>query len=68
MAIDLKPTKAIWAAVLGFLAPAASILLLEVGGNGIQMSDVWKALLVAIVTAGSTGGAVYSATNKPVAP
>ena len=32
----MTAAKAVWAAVLSFLAPAAAILLIEVAGDGIQ--------------------------------
>lgn len=62
----MTAAKAIWAGVLGFVAPAASILLLELAGDGIQAGDVWKALLVAVVTSAPSAGVVYQVENKPV--
>jgi hypothetical protein len=61
----MTAAKAVWAAVLSFLAPAAAILIIEIAGDGIQSDDVWKALLVAIVTAAPTSATVYAVKNKP---
>lgn len=59
--------KAVWAGVIGFVAPGAGILLVEIAGDGIQAGDLWKALLISVITAAPASLAVYKATNRPVA-
>jgi hypothetical protein len=56
--------KAIWAGVLGFVAPGATVLLIELAGDGIQTGDLWKALLTAVVTAAPSAGVVYAVQNR----
>lgn len=62
----MKAAKAVWAGVIGFVAPGAGILLVEVAGDGIQAGDLWKALLVSVITAAPASIAVYQVENKPV--
>jgi hypothetical protein len=66
----MTKAKAIWATVLGFLAPGAGALIPQVapGGDGIQSNElIWAALLCVVFGAG-TGGAVYAVKNKPTQP
>jgi hypothetical protein len=62
--VRFTAAKAIAAGVLGFVAPAATVLLIELAGDGIQTGDIWKALLTAVVTAAPSAGVVFAVENK----
>lgn len=61
---NLKPTKAIVATALGFLAPGASYLL-GVDGDGISSGEWLRAGLFCVIGGVVLGGSVYSVENKP---
>lgn len=61
---NLKSTKAVYAAVLGFLAPGASYLI-GVSGDGISTNEWLIALLTSVVAGGAIGTAVHLVENKP---
>lgn len=67
MGEKVTAAKAVWAGAIGFVAPGAGILLIELAGDGIQAGDLWKALLVSVITAAPAATAVYKVTNRPVA-
>lgn len=60
----LKSTKAVYAAVLGFLAPGASYLI-GVSSDGISINKWLIALLTSVVAGGVIGGVVQVVENKP---
>lgn len=70
-AMSYGAQKAKWGAViaglLGFIAPAAAYLL-TVDGNGITITELTHAGLIAVVAAagmgGAVGGVVYAVENK----
>lgn len=64
---NLKSTKAIWAAVLGFVGPGAGVLLPQVapGGDGIQQNELLWALLLCVVFAAGGGVTVQRVENRP---
>ena len=64
---NLKPTKAIYAAVIGFLAPGATYLI-GVNGDGVQSNEWVNALLFCVAGAAVLGGGTYGIENKPKAP
>lgn len=61
---NLKNTKAIAAAVLGFLAPGATYLA-GVAGDGVSSSEWVTALLICIGGGAVLGGVVQRVENKP---
>lgn len=61
---NLKSTKAVYAAVLGFLAPGAAYAI-GVSGDGISSGEWLIALLTSVVAGGVTGAVVHSVENKP---
>lgn len=61
---NLKPTKAVVATVLGFLAPGASYLL-GVDSDGISGSEWLRAGLYCIIGGVVLGGSVFAVENKP---
>ena len=61
---NLKNTKAIVAAILGFAAPAASYLI-GVSSDGVSGSEWMAAALTAVVAGGVTFGVVQRVENKP---
>lgn len=63
----LKSTKAVYAAVLGFLAPGASYLI-GVSSDGISTNELLIALLTSVVAGGVIGGVVHQVENKPKEP
>lgn len=65
----LKNTKAIYAGVIGFIAPGAGVLLPQVmpGGDGVQSNEWLWALLLCVVFAAGGGYAVQRVENKPKA-
>lgn len=66
----LKSTKAVWAAVLGFIGPGLAVLIPQVapGGDGIQSRELVWALLLSLAFAGGGGAAVWKVENKPKTP
>jgi hypothetical protein len=61
----VKAGKAIYGAAIGFLAPGAAYLLLNMG-DGITGNEWLGALFTSIITAGSVGTAVFlSPKNAP---
>lgn len=64
---NLKSTKAVYAAILGFIGPGAGVLLPQVapGGDGIQRNELLWALLLCVVFAAGGGGLVQRIENKP---
>ena len=60
----MTATKAIYGAVLGFVAPGAAYLLLNLDG-GLTWNELLGALLTAVVTSASVGVAVHRVENKP---
>lgn len=60
----LKNTKAIYAAVIGFLAPGAAYLA-GVAGNGVSSSELIVALCFCVGGGVVTGGVVHQVENKP---
>lgn len=63
---NLTSAKAIYGAVLGFVAPAA-VYLFDVSGDGVSGNEWLKAILTAVISAGAIGATVYSVENKPKA-
>lgn len=63
----LKNTKAVAAAVIGFLAPGASYLI-GVSSDGISGQEWLTAALTSVVTAGVSFGVVQQIENKPKTP
>lgn len=64
---NLKNTKAIAAAVIGFLAPGASYLI-GVSSDGVSGQEWLVAGLTSVVTAGVSFGVVQRLENKPKTP
>lgn len=60
----LKNTKAIAAAVLGFIAPGAAYLA-GVSSDGVSSSEWVTALLICVGGGAVLGGSVYQVENKP---
>jgi hypothetical protein len=60
----VRAAKAIWGAVVAFVAPGATVLLTELAGDGIQSGDWLKAGLVCVVSAAAVGGAVWAAPKN----
>ena len=60
----MKYAKAIYGAMIAFIAPGATVLLTELAGDGIQGKDWLKASLVCVVTAAAVGGGVAAIANK----
>lgn len=63
----LKNTKAVAAALIGFLAPGASYLI-GVSSDGISGQEWLTAALTSVVTAGVSFGVVQQIENKPKTP
>lgn len=63
----LKNTKAIYAAVVGFLAPGAAYLA-GVAGDGVSSSELIVALCFCVGGGALAGGVVQRVENKPKAP
>ena len=63
---NLKSTKAIAAAVLGFIAPGAAYLA-GVSGDGVSQQEWLTALLLCIGGSAVLGGVVHQVENKPKA-
>lgn len=63
----LKNTKAIVAAVLGFIAPGAGYLA-GVSGDGVSTSEWITALCFCVAGGAVVGGAVQRVENKPKEP
>lgn len=61
---NLKATKAIAAAVLGFIAPGAGYLA-GVAGDGISQQEWVTAVLICIGGGAVIGGVVHQIENKP---
>lgn len=61
----LSSAKAVWAGVLGFIAPGASYLI-GVQEGGISGNEWLVALLTAIVAGGAIGTVTYVVENKPL--
>ncbi len=64
---NLKSTKAIAAAVLGFLAPGAAYLA-GVSSDGVSPSEWVTALLICVGGGAVIGGVVQRVENKPKEP
>jgi hypothetical protein len=64
---NLKNTKAVLAAVLGFFGPGLAVLVPEVapGGDGIQGRELLWAGLLSLAFAAGGGIAVQRVENKP---
>lgn len=60
----LKNTKAIVAAVLGFLAPGAGYLA-GVSGDGVSTGELVTALCFCVAGGAVIGGVVQRVENKP---
>lgn len=63
---NLKPTKAVIATVLGFLAPGASYLL-GVDSDGLSSTELVHAGILCVAGGLLLGGAVFATENKPKA-
>lgn len=65
----LKATKAIYAGIVGFIAPGVAMLTNELlpGGDGIQGRDLLLALFLCVGFAGAAGGGTFAIENKPKA-
>jgi hypothetical protein len=61
---NLKNTKAIVAAVLGFIAPGAAYLA-GVSSDGLSSQELIAALLICIGGGAVLGGVVQRVENKP---
>jgi hypothetical protein len=61
---NLKPTKAVVATVLGFLAPGASYLL-GVDSDGISSTEWVHAGILCVAGGLLLGGSVFAVENKP---
>lgn len=61
---NLKNTKAIVAAVLGFIAPGAAYLA-GVSSDGVSSSEWVTALLICVGGGAVIGGVVQRVENKP---
>lgn len=61
---NLKSTKAIAAAVLGFLAPGAAYLA-GVSSDGVSSQEWVTALLICVGGGAVLGGVVHQVENKP---
>lgn len=64
-------TKALWAAVLGFIAPGAVVIGSAVtdasdGGTTITGAEIVTAIVAAVVTAAASGVAVAKVQNQPL--
>lgn len=64
---NLKNTKAIVAAVLGFVAPGAAYMA-GVSNDGISSSEWITALLICVGGGAVLGGVVHQVENKPKEP
>lgn len=64
---NLKNTKAIVAAVLGFIAPGAAYLA-GVSNDGVSQQEWITALLICIGGGAILGGVVQRVENKPKEP
>lgn len=64
---NLKATKAVVAAVIGFLAPGASYLI-GVSSDGVSGQEWLVAGLTSIVTSAVSFGVVHQLENKPKDP
>lgn len=60
----MKYAKAIYAGVVAFVAPGATVLLTELAGDGIQSGDWLKAGLVCVVSAAAVSSAVWAAPKN----
>lgn len=67
--VSFGKAKAVWAGVLGFVAPGVGVLLPEVapGGDGVQAREWLWALGLSILFAAGGSTAVYRANNKATA-
>ena len=63
----LKNTKAIVAAVLGFIAPGAAYLA-GVSSDGVSSGEWVTALLICVGGSAVFGGVVHQVENKPKDP
>lgn len=61
---NLKSTKAVVAAVLGFIAPGAAYLA-GVAGDGISQQEWVTAVLFCVGGGAVLGGVVHQVENKP---
>lgn len=61
---NLKNTKAIAAAVLGFIAPGAAYLA-GVSSDGLSTQELITALLMCVAGGAVIGGVVQRVENKP---
>lgn len=61
---DLKATKAVAAAVLGFIAPGAAYLA-GVSSDGVSQQEWITAVLICIGGSVVVGGVVHQVENKP---
>lgn len=61
----MTAAKALWGAVIGFVAPGAAYLLAN-QASGISGDELIAALLTAVVTSAGVAGTVYWVENKPV--
>jgi hypothetical protein len=61
---NLASTKAIAAAILGFIAPGAAYLA-GVAGDGISQQEWVTAVLICIGGGAILGGVVHQVENKP---
>lgn len=61
---NLKSTKAVAAAVLGFLAPGAAYLA-GVSSDGVSSQEWITALLICVGGGAVLGGVVHQVENKP---
>lgn len=64
---NLKSTKAVAAAVLGFLAPGAAYLA-GVSSDGVSPNEWLTAGLICVGGAAVIGGVVHQVENKPKEP
>jgi hypothetical protein len=66
---NLTAAKAVYAAVLGFIAPGVAFLTAQlVGGDGnVSGSDWFVALLFCLGGSAALGGGVFAVENKPKA-
>ena len=67
---QLKPTKAIWAAIIGFVAPAAVVITSAVTdrsdlGSVITTAEWITAACACVITSAAGGLTVYRVENKP---
>lgn len=61
---NLKATKAIAAAALGFVAPGAAYLA-GVSSDGVSSNELLTALLICVGGGAVIGGVVHQVENKP---